>query len=99
MGTRLQFQTLLKGLVENVYFQPPENVKIVYPCIVYTIDKVDTKFAGNLPYKSKKAYLVTAISKDPDSDIPDKLGMFPMNRFVRAFASDNLNHVIYRIYF
>ena len=33
--TRLDLQSYLKTLTANVYFQPPENVKLNYPCIIY----------------------------------------------------------------
>ena len=34
---RSDFQTVLESIpgVEKVYFQPPESVKLVYPCILY----------------------------------------------------------------
>jgi hypothetical protein len=38
MAPRLQLQTLLETLTEHVYFQPPENLKVQYPCIVYQRD-------------------------------------------------------------
>lgn len=101
MGQRLQLQTLLEEIKgdDQVYFQPPENVQMVYPCIVYSRDNADTKFAGNNPYKHTKRYQVIVIDRNPDSDIPDKIAALPMCTFSRFFVADNLNHDVYILYF
>ena len=84
---------------KRVYFQPPETVKMSYPCIVYTLDSINTRYANNLPYKHKKSYTVTIIDRDPDSIIPDKIGELPASSFSRRFTNDNLNHFVYRLWF
>lgn len=101
MGSRLQLQTLLEALVgtRNVYFQPPANVVMKYPCIVYQRDYAETNFADNSPYSRTKRYQVTIIDANPDSEIPDKVANLPMSAFTRFFAANNLNHDIYNIYF
>lgn len=82
-----------------VYFQPPESLKLHYPCIVYSLSKINTTFANNSPYIRRKRYSVTVIDEDPDSTIPDKIGALPMCTFDRPYASDNLNHYVYDLYF
>ena len=101
MGTRLQLQTLLEALLgsRNVYFQPPSTVKMKYPCIVYSLSDIDTKFADNIPYSNKRRYQLTAIDANPDSVIPDKLALLPMCVFDRSYTADNLNHYVFNIYF
>lgn len=101
MGKRLELQSLLEGILgsRNVYFQPPENIKIAYPCIIYKRDYAVTNFADNKPYNLTKRYSVTIIDKNPDSEIPDKIAALPMSTFVRHFTADNLNHDIYNLYF
>lgn len=99
MGQRLQLQSLLEILCENVYFQPPSSVQMQYPCIVYNRDFESTQYAGNLPYRRDKRYQVTVIDRDPDSTIPDQVGKLPKSAFVRSFVADNLNHDIFSIYF
>jgi hypothetical protein len=98
---RLQLQELLEELLGsgNVYFQPPANVRMAYPCIVYKRDGGETLFAGNNPYRHTKRYQVTVIDRDPDSLIPDKVAALPMCTFERHFAADNLNHDVYNIFF
>jgi hypothetical protein len=89
----------LRRLSENVYFQPPTNVQLKYPCIVYTRDFADTKFADDIPYDHTKRYMITVIDRDPDSDIPDKVAAMPLSLFNRFYTVDNLNHDVYNVYF
>jgi len=77
-----------------VYFQPPTNVKLEYPCIVYKRDFADTKFADNEPYAHKRRYMVMVIDQNPDSEIPEKVAALPMSLFNRFYTVDNLNHDI-----
>jgi len=81
-----------------VYFQPPHNLEIVYPCIVYKRDYAVTDHANNSPYRHNKRYMATVIDPDPDSLVPDKLAALPLSVFVRHFTSENLNHDIFNIY-
>lgn len=98
---RLDLQIILEGLLgsENVYFQPPNNLTMQYPCIRYEWDDADTKFASNKPYRYTKRYQVTVIDRDPDSPVPDKVAMLPLCEFDRAYTADNLNHKVFNLFF
>lgn len=101
MGTRIELHEILCNILgsRNVYFQPPESVKMQYPCIVYKRSAVNTRFADNEIYMRKKRYTVTVIDKNPDGEIPDKVASIPMCAFDRHFTSDNLNHDVFSIYY
>jgi hypothetical protein len=101
MGTRLEFQTLLEGLGNGVtvYFQPPPDVQMAYPAIVYNRDYLTNQFADNIPYAGTIRYQVTLIDTNPDSPLHPLLRAMPMMRFVRHYTSANLNHDIYDVYF
>ncbi len=106
MGSRLELQALLQSIIgvrednkPNVYFQPPETVKMNYPCIVYSRNLASTKFADNMAYLRKIRYQILVIDKNPDSVIPEKIAMLPMCLFDRHYASDNLNHDAYNLYY
>lgn len=101
MDKRLELQDLLEFTLEstNVYFQPPANVAMKYPAIVYERDQADSKFASNALYRYTKRYMVTVITRDPDSEVPDKVAALPMCLFSRHFAADNLNHDVFNLYF
>lgn len=101
MGQRLQLQALLEEVLGNgnVYFQPPANVVMSYPCIVYNRDSTETQFAGNLPYRSTLRYQVTVIDRNPDSLIPGKVAALPMCLFNRHYTANNLHHDVFNLYF
>lgn len=100
-SNRLKLQTLLEETINSsrVYFQPPETVKLSYPCIVYSRNDLDIKFANDNPYKHKAKYNLIVIDRNPDSDIIEKIAMLPMCSFERHYTKDNLNHDVYNIYY
>ena len=83
---------------DQVHFQPPANLTMEFPCIVYQPDTGNTLFAGNLPYRYNTRYQVTLISEDPDLDVFQKLTQLPMCLFDRFFVVDNLNHHVFNLY-
>lgn len=99
MGQRLDLHGILETFTENVYFQPPINVQLRYPCIIYKRDFADTKFADDKPYNHQLRYMITIIDPDPDSTIPDKVASMPMSMFNRFYTADNLNHDVYNVYY
>ena len=96
---RLSLQSLLEAITPKVYFQPPSNIQLTYPCILYVRDGSDTKFADNSKYQHTKRYQVTVIDRNPDSILPDKVEELPLCSFDRFFAADNLNHYVFNLYF
>lgn len=101
MNSRIKLHEELKTLIGSsyVYFQPPESVKMTYPCIVYGLDNIDVKHANDKTYLNTKRYNITVIDKNPDSIIPDKLLLLPMCSFDRFYTADNLNHWVFTLYF
>lgn len=101
MSRRLELQTLLEQLLgtRQVYFQPPESIKMKYPCIVYTIDDIPVEYADDYQYKTHERYLVTYITKDPDDSLVETLWKEKGFRFDRRFNSDNLHHFVYTFTF
>ena len=93
-----EFEEILKS--KNVYFQPPADLLMHYPCIRYSLSGVDIKRANNKIYKFKKRYKVVVIDPDPDSAIwEDILAHFPLCSFEQSYASDGLNHVVLTLYY
>lgn len=101
MAPRLQLQSLLEELLgtDKVYFQPPPNVVLTYPCIVYKRDFAQTTFADNQPYDRQIRYQVTVMDKNPDSELPAKVAALPMCLFDRFYTADNLNHDVFNLFF
>lgn len=107
MGTRLELQEKLQNLIgvrpdgkQNVYFQPPESMRLVYPCIVYKRDSGDSKYANDMTYVFTNQYAITVITEDPDCKLYEKLiKEFPMIRHTAFLISDNLNHDNFVLYY
>jgi hypothetical protein len=99
MADRLALQTLLESITERVYFKPPSNLKMEYPCIMYQRDGSDAKFADNRPYSHTKRYQVTVVDRNPDSELPDKVEALSLCTFDRHFLADNLHHFVFTLFF
>lgn len=101
MGQRIDLHEILTDILGSkaVYYQPPETIKIKYPCIIYERSSNDVRFADDNPYSTKRRYTLTVIDKNPDSEIPDKIASLPMCRSNRMFTNDNLNHYVFDIYY
>lgn len=101
MNRRIQLHQILVDLLgsTNVYFQPPSTVQMKFPCIIYSRDARDEKFADNVLYLGKDRYSISVVDKNPDSDIPDKVGALPLTSFSKHYVVDNLNHDVYSTYY
>lgn len=98
---RTELQTILEDILgtDHVYFQPPSNITMSYPAIVYQKDWARADRADNATYVHTWRYMVTVIDKDPDSLVLDQIAALPATTYVRHFAVDNLNHDIFDVYF
>lgn len=97
---RIKLQADLEDALgsKNVYFQPPENLKLSYPCIVYERSRVNTYYADDTSFENKTAYALTYISKDPRDDVAEKLLRLRYCSHNRHFVSDNLHHDVFDIH-
>jgi hypothetical protein len=91
------FRNILQS--DNVYFQPPESVKMSYPAIVYSRTNIRNTFADNSIYTDLIAYKVTVIDKNPESEIVGKIAKIPLCQFNQHFTSDNLNHDVFTLFY
>lgn len=99
MGSRLELQNLLESILgsRNVYYQPPESIRINYPAIIYSRNNIDNNFADDIVYMQNHTYQIIVIDANPDSEIIDKISKLPMCRYNRHYTSDNLNHDVFII--
>lgn len=84
--------------VARVYFQPPESVRLVYPCIIFKLASIDKRYADNIMYNGLTRYEVQLITQHPDNPFVERIVKLPYCRFDRPFVSDNLYHYNYEIY-
>lgn len=101
MGTRLELQNKLEELLgsRQVYYQPPESVKMEYPAIVYSKNNIRITKANNSIYLKMNRYDIIVISKRPDNPVIDKLLDLPYCSYNRPYKSDNLYHDSLTLYF
>ena len=83
---------------ENIYFQPPESVKMKYDCIRYSENTMNVRRADNKAYLTQSEYNVIVITRDPDSPVPRMiLERFQQCRPGRQYTADNLYHYPFTI--
>lgn len=84
---------------DRCYFEPPSNIQMKYPCIIYhSLNGQDT-FADNIHYLKFKRYSVTVIDEDPDSKIPEKLEELTYCSSDRDYCYEGLWHFSYTLFF
>ena len=101
MGSRLELQSKLEELLnsKNVYYQPPENLKMEYPAIRYSKSNITSRHADGMKYSNFTSYEITVIDRRPDNDVINKILDLPLSSFNRHYTSDNLSHDTIILYF
>lgn len=101
MASRLELQTKLEELlgVKHVYYQPPENLKMEYPAIRYSLSDIESRYANNSKYSNFKCYEIIVIDRLPDNKVIEKILELPLSSFDRHYVSNNLNHDSIILYF
>lgn len=94
-----KLEDVLNKFEVKLYFQPPANVRMTYPCLVYEVSDAEVLYAGNKSYVEHIAYQLMLITKKPDEMITSNLlREIPYIRFDRAYISDNLYHYVFTCY-
>lgn len=101
MKTRESLNDELKKILGNgnVYFQPPESIKLKYPCIIYSLKDMNITNANNRKYLRNRKYELMLIDKDPDSVYVDKILNFQYCRLGNIYVTDSLNHFIFELFY
>lgn len=97
MLERTQLHDLLLGFGVPVYYDPPESVKLRFPCIIYTHQGITTTYADNLPYTQFSVYQVMSVSRSADDPLVAELSRTPGFSFDRHYVSDNLHHNVFDV--
>ena len=102
MDKRLELQYKLEELLgsENVYFQPPETIKLKYPCIIYSLDPTYTAHADNRNYITTNRYHIKHIYKKLSNTLKDEfLNEFMMISHDNAMIADSMYNDDFTLYF
>lgn len=100
--TREHFHSFLSTLTgaEHIYYQPPSNMRMKFPCIEYHDAAMDTTFANDMPYVNTRHYQLTVIDSMPDNPWIQLIATsIPMCVHNRHYTSDGLNHDVFDIYY
>lgn len=102
MERRLELHEELCRLLgsRNVYYQPPENLKLKYPCIIYSRSPGKIKHADGAIYSMRERYSLTVIDTTIDSELYKKL-VYGLKycSFNRSYVSDGLSHDSLDVYY
>lgn len=82
----------------HLYYQPPANLRMQYPCIRYTRSKIRNQHANDGVYAQHWFYTVTVLDTDPDSKIVPAVAALPKCSYDRDFVSDGLYQTVFTIY-
>lgn len=100
MPSRLELHDELLTFLPNVYFQPPANIKMLYPCIIYNKTGKNRHFADDVIYLSQQGYDITVIDANPDSTVADNIeSHFQYCVINQYYTADNLNHTKLSLYY
>lgn len=101
MADRLELHSVLQELLgsSNVYYQPPESIKMQYDAIRYSKKTIDSKYANDRKYSMIDCYEIIVISRLPDNPVIKKLLSLPYCSYDRHYVADNLHHDVLTIYY
>ena len=98
---RKELQDILEYILgsKQVYFQPPETIKMSYPAIVFSIEGIINKKANNGNYTFNYKFNINVIAKTLiNDDVLNKLFALEYCSFDRSYKSDGLYHYVFTIY-
>lgn len=100
MADRLELHSVFQELLgsSNVYYQPPESIKMQYDAIRYSKKTIDSKYANDRKYLMMDCYEVIVISRLPDNPVIKKILSLPYCSYDRHYIADNLHHDVLTIY-
>lgn len=81
----------------KVIGQVPKNITLTYPCIKYSLSRVDMKHANNAAYREKRYYQIILIDKEPEGPLFDRLLKIPHIRLDRNDVVENLYHYYFTL--
>lgn len=98
---RLELQSILENLLgsKNVYYQPPENLKMEYPAIRYSKDNINNFYADDMKYNNRDSYNLTIISRYPDHPVIKEILKMNYTSFKGHYVSNNLHHDTIKIFY
>lgn len=97
MGNRHDLNDMLQSIVPNVYFQPPESIKMRYPAIRYSRNRIEKTNADNNWYHLANRYTLILIYREADSALPMELTKLNKCKHVNHYVAENLYHDVFEL--
>lgn len=106
MADRVDLHNILCAIVNitepdgdrHVYYNPLESIRMKYPAIRYSRQRIDNVYANNSVYKQHNSYELVVIDHEPDSRIAALVSTLPMCKHTRSYKANNLYHDTFIIY-
>lgn len=103
MASRLELHQKLVDILganKKAYFQPPESLKLTYPCIMYNLSDISIKYADNRVYNTKRRYSIYYLDTNPDNTMIETiLSSFENITYDRRYVSNNIYHDVFTLYY
>lgn len=93
--------------VSNVYFEPPEDLIMEYPCVRFKRGTISSRHADNRIYKIDDSFDYIYISRISDDKMAHTILVgdseheppFRRIRHIRHYVADGLHHDHYKLYY
>lgn len=86
-----------EGYLYNIYYQPPHNIKMNFPCIEYSFDGVNKTYANDATYLKSYKFTGMVISKNIDDPLFDAFIDHSRFKIVNKTIVDGLHHLYFEI--
>ena len=102
--TRLFLHALLQNMFSDVsiYYRPPGNIILNYPCIVYEKKAYEPSFGNSTPYVVGMRFQVSLLSKLPGyTSVRDILSLNGQGAIVAdsdSYENDDIVHDVFTVY-
>ena len=96
MTNRDTLQLKLESILgsTNVYYNPPETLKMSFPAIVYNLSDIRQVHADNRKYVDFTTYKITVISKQVDNPAIRGVLDLPMTKFSTNYTKNGFYHTV-----
>ena len=104
LARRSELDAVLRSIVkarcgaENVYYQPPANLRMKYPCICYSRGKIGNVHADDKVYRQTVDYTITVMDTKPDGEMTAAVSELERCTHDRNFIADNLYHDVFTLW-
>ena len=81
----------------NVYFMPPQEMRLSYPAIVYYLGGGSDSYADNVRFLPRTTFDVTLIENEPLSPKVDEIRDLKHSSYMTSFKKDHLHQHQFKI--